>query len=57
MNNAPDYIKDTIVALATPPGKGGIGIVRISGAGAEAIATRMLGNLPAPRTATRSDTI
>ena len=55
MNNAPDYIKDTIVALATPPGKGGIGIVRISGAGAEAIATRMLGNLPAPRTATRSE--
>ncbi|MBT09624.1 MAG: hypothetical protein CMQ27_09905 [Gammaproteobacteria bacterium] len=25
------YIKDTIAAIATPPGKGGIGIVRISG--------------------------
>ncbi len=25
------YLKDTIAAIATPPGKGGIGIVRISG--------------------------
>ena len=28
------YIKDTIAAIATPPGKGGVGIVRISGPGA-----------------------
>ena len=25
------YIKDTIAAIATPRGKGGVGIVRISG--------------------------
>ena len=31
---------DTIVAIATPPGRGGIGIVRVSGADARAIAYR-----------------
>lgn len=43
---------DTIVAAATPPGTGGVGIVRISGADAERIARVMLGSLPEPRTAT-----
>lgn len=43
---------DTIVASATPPGTGGIGIVRISGSQAERIARAMLGSLPEPRTAT-----
>ncbi len=43
---------DTIVASATPPGTGGIGVVRISGDGAERIARAMLGSLPEPRTAT-----
>jgi tRNA modification GTPase len=43
---------DTIVAAATPPGVGGIGIVRISGSEAERIASRMLGDLPEPRVAT-----
>ncbi len=43
---------DTIVAAATPPGTGGIGIVRISGDRAERIARTMLGSLPEPRTAT-----
>ncbi len=43
---------DTIVAAATAPGTGGIGIVRVSGDKAEAIARRMLGSLPEPRTAT-----
>ena len=43
---------DTIVASATPPGTGGIGIVRISGDRAEAIARAILGSLPEPRTAT-----
>ncbi len=33
--------EDTIAAIATPPGAGGIGIVRISGAAAPAIATRI----------------
>lgn len=43
---------DTIVAAATPPGVGGIGIVRVSGADTERIARRVLGSLPEPRTAT-----
>ena len=33
---------DTIVAIATPPGRGGIGVVRLSGADAEAIAQQLL---------------
>ncbi len=52
MNGAPDYTEDTIVAAATPPGKGGIGVVRISGPGTEEIATQMLGDIPTPRYAT-----
>ena len=43
---------DTIVAIATPPGVGGIGIVRVSGGDAERIARAMLGSLPEPRVAT-----
>jgi len=43
---------DTIVAAATPPGSGGIGVVRVSGDLAERIARAMLGSLPEPRTAT-----
>jgi tRNA modification GTPase len=35
-------LDDTIVAIATPPGRGGIGIVRIAGARALAIAKPML---------------
>ena len=42
---------DTIVAAATPPGVGGIGIVRISGGDAERLARALLGSLPEPRTA------
>jgi tRNA modification GTPase len=41
--------RDTIAAIATPPGRGGIGVVRISGSKVEAIATAVLGRLPAPR--------
>lgn len=43
---------DTIVAAATPPGTGGIAIVRVSGPATERIARAMLGSLPEPRTAT-----
>jgi tRNA modification GTPase len=45
---------DTIVAIATPPGRGGIGIVRLSGPDAHAIARRMLSREPdfEPRHAT-----
>jgi tRNA modification GTPase len=43
---------DTIVAAATPPGVGGIGVVRISGPAAERLARSITGSLPEPRTAT-----
>ena len=43
---------DTIVAAATPPGTGGVGIVRLSGSNTERIARQMLGSLPEPRMAT-----
>ncbi|MGB5597825.1 MAG: tRNA uridine-5-carboxymethylaminomethyl(34) synthesis GTPase MnmE [Thiothrix litoralis] len=42
---------DTIAAVATPPGRGGVGIIRISGQLVPALATAMLGALPAPRQA------
>jgi tRNA modification GTPase len=48
----PEYTRDTIVAAATPPGKGGIGIVRVSGPDAERLAGQMLGVVPEPRFAT-----
>ena len=44
--------EDTIVAVATPPGRGGIGIVRISGAKAQEISRAVLGKVPAARHAT-----
>lgn len=44
--------EDTIVALATPPGTGGVGVVRISGGDAERIARAMVGSVPKPRVAT-----
>lgn len=40
---------DTIVAQATPPGRGGVGILRVSGSAAATIAQAMLGKLPKPR--------
>ena len=43
---------DTIAAIATPPGRGGIGIVRISGAKVPELARAVLGKLPVPRHAT-----
>lgn len=55
MSDTPDYTKDTIVAIATPPGKGGIGIVRLSGADTEKIAGKMLRDVPAARIATRTE--
>ncbi|MGH8267108.1 MAG: tRNA uridine-5-carboxymethylaminomethyl(34) synthesis GTPase MnmE [Steroidobacteraceae bacterium] len=42
----------TIVAAATPPGRGGVGIVRISGPKVPEVAAVMLGELPPPRQAT-----
>ena len=43
---------DTIAAIATPPGRGGIAIVRVSGPHVVEISRRMLGRVPAPRMAT-----
>ncbi|QAV23119.1 tRNA uridine-5-carboxymethylaminomethyl(34) synthesis GTPase MnmE [Proteus hauseri] len=40
---------DTIVAQATPPGRGGVGILRVSGPKATQVAQVVLGKLPKPR--------
>ena len=40
---------DTIAAVATAPGAGGIGVVRVSGPGAAQIAHMLLGRAPRPR--------
>ena len=41
MNMRNDEFNDTIAAVSTPPGEGGIGIVRFSGSDALAIASEM----------------
>jgi tRNA modification GTPase len=46
---------DTIVARATPPGRGGIAVVRVSGPAVAEIAGLLLGQLPQPRYATLAD--
>ena len=43
---------DTIAAVATAQGRGGVGVVRISGRDVRAIANGILGSLPKPRHAT-----
>jgi tRNA modification GTPase len=45
---------DTIAAIATAPGRGGIGVVRISGPRVREIAKAVLGRVPTPRSATFS---
>ncbi len=42
----------TIAAIATPPGRGGVGIVRVSGTNLEALIAGVAGAVPAPRMAT-----
>ena len=44
--------RDTIAAIATPVGRGAIGVVRVSGPAAPRIAQTILGRLPEPRLAT-----
>ena len=51
MQALPD-MAETIVAAATPPGTGGVAVVRVSGSAVETIARAALGSLPEPRTAT-----
>src|SRR6201986_5390431 len=43
---------DTIVAAATAPGRGGVGVVRVSGPKVPEIAAVIVGDLPPPRRAT-----
>ena len=45
-------VPDTIAAVATPPGRGGIGIVRVSGAALDELAGAIIGRVPPPRVAT-----
>lgn len=40
---------DTIVAQATPPGRGGIAVLRVSGPHAESVALQVLGKVPPAR--------
>ena len=40
---------DTIVAQATAPGRGGVGIIRVSGPHTEAVALAVLGKVPKVR--------
>lgn len=42
---------ETITAQATPPGRGGVGIIRISGPLSPKVAQTLLGKLPSPRQA------
>tara|TARA_B100001971_G_C18264206_1_gene590206 strand:- start:986 stop:2482 length:1497 start_codon:yes stop_codon:yes gene_type:complete len=41
--------QDTIAAIATAPGRGGVGIIRVSGALALTVAEKVLGYAPKPR--------
>ena len=44
-----DVSRDTIAAIATAPGRAGVGVIRISGGKVRHIAQALLGSLPAPR--------
>lgn len=46
-----EAVTETIAAIATPPGRGGIGIVRLSGPAVPEIARVLLGACPEPRRA------
>lgn len=48
-------MSETICAVATPPGRGGIGIVRISGPACQDVAQALLGCVPPARIATLAD--
>ena len=47
-----EVARETIAAIATPPGRGGIGIVRVSGPGVPGVARAVIGDLPPPRIVT-----
>jgi len=43
--------EDTIAAVATPPGRGGVGVIRVSGPAVETLLEPLLGKNPTPRQA------
>lgn len=49
MNQPINSASDTIVAIATPPGAGGVGIVRLSGTSAREVGEKITGKALAPR--------
>ena len=58
MDSAPstgNTVTDTICAVATPPGAGGLGIVRVSGPGVPDLCKSLIGRLPKPRFATLAE--
>ncbi|MDR2000896.1 MAG: tRNA uridine-5-carboxymethylaminomethyl(34) synthesis GTPase MnmE [Zoogloeaceae bacterium] len=55
MASRPNNPADTIAAIATAPGRGGIGVVRISGPGLAGFAARLTGKWPQARRATVAD--
>ena len=44
-------VRDTIAAIATPPGRGAIGVVRLSGADLRHVVEQIVGRVPMPRRA------
>ena len=54
MASSPPAKPDLIAAIATAPGRGGIGVVRVSGTDVAPLALAILGRVPAPRHATFS---
>jgi len=46
---------ETIAAIATAPGRGGVGVIRVSGSGLLPFAQALSGKLPQPRYATLAD--
>ena len=54
MTPRPALVRDIIAAIATPPGRGGIGVVRVSGADVDALVEGLVGRALEPRVATRA---
>lgn len=52
LDNSPAFAPETIAAIATAPGRGGIGVIRLSGCNLLALAATLSGKQPLPRLAT-----
>ena len=53
--NSPRHDQDIIVAVATPPGRGGVGVIRISGAALGPLVDGLIGKSLKPRKAVFTD--